>query len=103
MLGFIFMYFIGKQFYDLALEHKKNGWLYAVLGVASYYAGTFLVGIFIGLGCLFMNIDIESINDLVLNLAAIPAGLLLCWLTFYLLKRNIIKSSNDANILDDGF
>ncbi len=44
MLGLFLLYFIGKIFYQLAEAHNKNKWVFAILGVIAYYAGTFLGG-----------------------------------------------------------
>lgn len=103
MLGILLIYFIGKAFADLAKLHDKNKWGFAILGVASYYIGTLIGGIFIGIGfLLFSSTDIETANEYLLGLMAVPFGLLACWGTHALLKRSWNKkqivSSNE--ILD---
>lgn len=101
MLGILLIYFIGKPFYDLAQEYKKNEWAYAILGVVMYYVGTFVAGIVIGLGCYFMEFDFESINDLLLSLIAMPFGLFFCWLLHTFLKKKFSGDLSDIDNLDD--
>lgn len=94
MLGIVLIYFIGKKFYDLADNYKKNQWLYGILGVVSYYAGTFILGIFLGLYYEFGSSSgsIDDLGDLGLSLIAIPAGLLSCYIFYTLLERNWEKN-----------
>jgi hypothetical protein len=44
MLGLVFIYFIGRYYYKLAENHNRSKWGFAVLGVATYYGGTFAAG-----------------------------------------------------------
>lgn len=37
MIDFLLTYFIGKAFYDLASQHKKHKWEFAISGIAVYY------------------------------------------------------------------
>ena len=87
MLGFILMYFVGKAFYNMAKKHEQSGWLYAILGVLSYYAGLVLGGVLLGviLG-LFYPEFIESSSELFLGLLTIPMGILCCWGFYQILK-----------------
>jgi len=101
MLGILFIYLIGKQFYDLAQKHNRSGWGYAILGVFMYYLGTFLGGIIICLACYSVDIDFEAINDLLLSLMGMPFGLFVSWLTYYFLKKKFIHDISDINALDD--
>lgn len=108
MLGILFIYLIGRPFYDLAQKHNKSEWGYAVLGVVMYYVGTFVGGIAIGLGSYFLDIDFESINDLLLSVMAIPFGLFVSWLVYVSLKERWTNDSSNINtsednILDEGF
>lgn len=101
MLGLFFIYFIGKQFYELAQDHDRSGWGYAFFGVFMYYVGTFVGGIAIALTCYLLDTNFEDINDSVLSILSIPFGMLICWLTYYLLKKKFIDNISDINILDD--
>ncbi|WP_306643918.1 hypothetical protein [Sanyastnella coralliicola] len=49
MIGILLIYFIGRAFYNLADKFNENKWLWAILGVVSYYAGSFVGGILFGL------------------------------------------------------
>lgn len=87
MISILAIFFIGKYFYELAQDYYKHRWLYAILGIVSYYLGTLMGGIIIGvLSELFVwNIDFE--NNLMLLLIAIPFGLLFTIILYFLLKR----------------
>jgi hypothetical protein len=101
MLGLFLIYFIGKQFHNLAEEYKKNKWAYAILGVVMYYVGTFMGGAVTGLVCYLIDKDFGSINNLLLSLMAVPFGLFTCWLTYSFLKRKLMNIPSDNTILDD--
>ena len=102
MLGFILIFFIGKYFYQLAEEYQQNKWLYAIIGVVSYYVGTFIAGILIGILYVLIANDLsglENTPDIVLSLMALPFGLLSCWGLYTILKKqwkkNIVKPENE--------
>ena len=93
MLGLFLIYFIGKSFYDLAFEFHKSQWGFAILGVVSYYTGTIVVGLVVGLLIEFGVIpSLSGLPDLVLNLMAMPFGLLACWGLYHLLKSQWSKA-----------
>lgn len=93
MLGILFIYFIGKYFYNLAIEYNKEKWLYGILGVVVYYAGGFLIlaGLIIFAELLGISF-VDSMNETALSLLAIPFGLASCYVFYYLLKRNWSKN-----------
>jgi hypothetical protein len=104
MIEFVLVYFVGKSFYDLAKEHNRNKWVYAILGVIAYYGGLFIGGIVIALVYeLGMDKSIDDINDILLGIMAIPIGVSICWAFYKILKSNWSRSTNRAgldNILD---
>jgi len=104
MLGFVLIYFIGKYFYDLAVKYGKNKWLFAILGVLSYYAGIIILGLAFGviLGLTGNSSFVES-NSIILTLINIPLGLLTSWGFYWLLKNNWKKTKPDQSsvLLDD--
>ena len=103
MLGIILIYFIGKQFFELAITYQKSKWPYAIAGVVSYYVGTFIAGIGIAI---FMEYNrtgsIDEMNDFVLNLIALPFGLVCCYGLYKLLERNwkLNLSQSNPDVLD---
>lgn len=104
MLGLILLYFIGKYFFDLAKEYNKNKWLFAFVGIATYYGATFIFGLLIAFYAILSGNDsILQTNDILLSLMALPFGLLAIWGLYSLLKNNWKKSpsSNDIGILDN--
>ncbi len=88
MLGLLFIYFIGKYFYKLAEEYKQNKWLFAILSIVVYYAGTAIVGAIIGILSLIFGFHVDWNDELLMVLIALPSGFGSCWLFYYLLKRN---------------
>jgi hypothetical protein len=88
MIGLFLLYFIGKTFYNLAHEYDKQRWLYAILGVISYYAGTYIGGILLVIILEFAAPGfVDSTDDIVLGLIIMPFGLLACWGLHTILKK----------------
>jgi hypothetical protein len=86
MVGLVLLYFVGKAFYDLAGLNNKSGWLYAVLGICSYYAGLTIGGILIGIGYELFLGSIDEYNETLLSVLALPIGVLACWGFYRMLK-----------------
>lgn len=104
MLAFLLLYFIGKQFYNLAESFQKNGWGYAIAGIAAYYGGTFIGGFIIAIAYLTLSTTpYEEANEYGLTLLALPFGLLGCWVLYRILKNNWEKKPASAgmDILDE--
>lgn len=77
MLGLLLLYFIGKHFYQLAFEHNRKPWPPAILGVLTYFLGTFIYGFILAVLLeLAFDTSIDSINRYVLEISSIPFGLL---------------------------
>lgn len=86
MVGLILLYFVGKAFYDLAGLNNKGQWLYALLGVGSYYAGLFVGSILIAVGYELFIGSVDEINETLLGFLGLPFGVLMCWGFYRLLK-----------------
>ncbi len=103
MLGILFLYYIGKQFYDLAIKHEKNKWLFAILSIIVYYASSFVGGVIVAiLGQTVFHYSVDDMQDIVIGLMALPFAFFCVWLFYYLLKKQWEKETlfNDENILD---
>ena len=87
MFGIIFLYYIGKYFYTLAEENEQNKWLYAILSIVVFYAGTFIGGIILAICLLIFGIDFDSIDDKAANIIALPFGFLADYLFYIILKK----------------
>jgi hypothetical protein len=98
MIGLLLIYFIGKAFYDLAGLNDKSEWGYAILGIVTYYAGTYIAGLAIGV---FIELGLSgSLTDVptrVLGFLVIPFGLLACWGTYSLLKKRWSRTASRKN------
>ena len=106
MLGIILIYFIGKQFYKLADEFDKNKWLFAILGVLTYYAGQVLFVLVLFLSDALLESDLlitlSSTDELKLSVLAIPIGLLACAALFFLLRKNWKKNQKpEENLIEE--
>lgn len=98
MLGLLLIYFIGKAFYELAHDYKKSRWGFAILGIISYYTGTFLGGIILGIiGALANSNFPQDLPNIVLSLLAIPFGLLTCWVFYKILVGQWNKKEQFKN------
>ncbi len=102
LLGLILIYFVGKAFYDLAARHNKSKWGYAILGVVSYYVGLILAGIVMAIASEFAVFSFYDYPDSVVGLMAFPIGVLSCWGTYKLIKRQWEKPEgvSSEEILD---
>ncbi len=107
MLSIVFLYFIGKPFYNLAREHATGKWIWAFLGIISFYAGAILFGIIaaIIIAVIAPNNYEEILNGPAFSLAIIPFGLVSCYLFYkWLKKRWENKTENvHTDILDEDF
>lgn len=103
MIGFLLLYFIWKYFSELAVEFDKNKWVYVLLGIGTYYLGTFIGGFIIGFIAVLMGSDItDSTSTILLSLIAVPFGLLSAWGLHRILKNKWSKNpeNNDNGSLD---
>lgn len=88
MIGIIFIYFVGKKFYKLAEEKHKKKWLYAIIGVLSYYFGLVTGGLALGVLLeIFMPGTVDSMNEMALGLLCVPFGLLACFGLYWIFKN----------------
>ena len=101
MLGLLFIYFIGKYFYELANQFNKNKWLFVILGILSYYSGAFIGGIILGLISLIFSIEIDWENQVLMNAIAIPFGFGITYLLYFLLKRKWNSEIKLEDSIDD--
>lgn len=103
MLGLFLLYFIGKNFYNLAADHGRSEWGFAILGVVAYYVGTFIGGIVLVIAFeLLSSTSIESMSDMAIGFMALPFGILSCVGLHYLLKGIWTKKPGfDPSIIDE--
>jgi len=93
MLSILLVYFIGKQFYELAQDFNKNRWLFAILGVVVYYAiGILLVVVIALLDVVVFEWGLDWENRFGMNMLAIPLGLL-ADVSLYLFLKNRWKAT----------
>jgi hypothetical protein len=100
MIGLFLIFFIGKAFYELADVHKKNKWGFAILGVVSYYAGEFLLGIVMGIIMVSESSEID-LSSIGVRLGGVAIGILTCTITYQILKRQWSKVETKSDIDND--
>jgi hypothetical protein len=102
MIALVLLYFAGKAFYDLAGKHGKHQWGFAILGVASYYGGVLLGGVILGIVLeIYSPGYVETANETMLSIMMIPIGVLTCYLTYILLKKNWSKPKEVTRVTLD--
>jgi len=88
MLGILILIFIGRSFYKLSETYDKNNWLYAILGIVSYYGGMFAAGFFLAILDEIFSLNIDFDNNSGLGLMGLPFGILASFLFYIVLKNN---------------
>lgn len=105
MLGLLLIYFVGKYFYELAHEHDRSRWGFAIFGVVVYYASQFVFGLILGILLLASGTEFTSGMEIGANLFGIVLGVGSVWLFYFLLKRawekNPKKVASKSDLLDD--
>lgn len=98
------MIFVGRSFYQLAENHQKSRWLFAILGVVSFYFGIFIGGIVLAFVYeLYLLRSMEDVNPILLTLMALPFGILTCWGLYRILSNQWSKKPSekqDSDVLD---
>ena len=102
MLGILLLFFIGKYFYKLAEEYRKSKWGFAVLGIVTYYGGTFIYGIFYGIIYFAMNPEAfeDDIDTWTLRLTAVAAGIGFALILYFLLERSWKRNIAEKKTID---
>jgi hypothetical protein len=106
MLGLVFLYYIGKAFYDLTLNHGKNNpWGFAILGIASYYLCMYAGAVILGVTIAYSSPEtLESMSDTAMGIMCVPFGLLGCWGVYKLIERrweNTFEPTYNPSLLDE--
>ncbi|MCX2742986.1 hypothetical protein OO013_03865 [Mangrovivirga sp. M17] len=105
MLGFIFLFWIGKYFYNLAERFGRSKWGYAILGIVVYYTGTIIGGFLLGISeVIFGTTFFTDLPDIVFNLIALPFGLIFNYILYKILENAWEKRGkiDDLDTLDGG-
>ena len=93
MIGLLLIYFIGKYFYDLSIEHNKSKWGWAIAGIVAYYTSVLIIAFIVGIIAeISASGSIDTWPRAVFALMEIPSGILGAWLLYRMLKRNGLRS-----------
>lgn len=102
MISLLLIYFIGKYFYDLAIEYNKSKWGWAIAGIISYYSGVLIISFIVGMIAeISSSGSIESWPRWVFVVMEIPSGIVGAWILYWLLKKKWGNKSSDDDM--DGF
>lgn len=103
MLSILLIFFIWKYYSELATQHNKSKWGFALLGIATYYIGIFLGGMVIATIDLLANTHFfDESSNIMLSFLSLPFGLLFVWGLFKLLEHKWeTKKFRDNNASDD--
>lgn len=101
MLAIIILIAVGRQFYELAKKYEQQyAWVYAILGVVSYYVGGVVGGlILLILSEILGIVSIDDISDLSITAISIVLGVISCWGFFQLLKASWRKKFEQKQLL----
>ena len=82
-LGYILVFYIGFYFYRLAENHKKNKWLYTMVGVSTYLVGISIYPLYLRF---FVFNDLNEIELTIINWKSFLIGLASIFILFQVLS-----------------
>ena len=95
--------FISKIYYDLAVSNNENGWLFGILGIATYFIGGTILGLIAFYIISILKLFPRYIDKTALAIISVTLSLLACWCVYkflhYLWKNKKISSTSD--IIDE--
>ena len=99
MLGIFLIYWIGKKYYNLATQHGRSPWGFAILAVAIYYGIQLILGIILAITIPDIMADLDSSTEMMLNIIGVPISLGGWYLVLIYLRRKWEKEADTK--LDD--
>ncbi len=100
MLGLLLLYWIGKNYYNLAEEYNKSQWGFAILGIVVYYGGILVAGFITGIILEIISPGfLDSVHEMLFGLLMLPFGLLSCYLLYKHLEKTWGKEKPNLNEL----
>lgn len=82
-LSYIFLFYVGFYFYRLAENHEKNKWLFALIGIATYFLSLIIYPLYLRF---FIGDEIEDFDITSISLKSFLIGLIIVFLLFQLLS-----------------
>jgi hypothetical protein len=90
MLSLLLIHFIARYFASLAYVYKKNIFVFSIIGILSYLAGSFLGGY---ISSLFKPVKPISVMNAILEVAG---GIKVTFIV-YTIMYLILKNNNEVN------
>lgn len=81
-LGYIFVFYIGFYYYRLAENHKKYKWLFAIVGIATYFTGSAIYPLYLWF---FTSSEIPISESSKIAIQSFFIGLLCVFALFHIL------------------
>lgn len=82
-LSYIFLFYVGFYFYRLAEIHKRNKWLFGLLGIVVYFASTVLYLLYLRF---FLEENLEELDMIKVTFKSFLIGLTSVVIVFQILS-----------------
>lgn len=80
---YIFLFYVGFYFYRLAENHKKNKWVFAILGLITFFFGNFLYVLYFRL---FNGEDVDELTFPKVGEKSFLLGFIFAFILFQILS-----------------
>lgn len=105
MLGLILIYFVGRNYFELAHEHNRPAWLFAILGVLTFFFGQFFLGTIVATLIVSSTGAISDGTYLLVSVISIACGAAAIWFMYKRLesfwKANPKPSKSGRDLIDN--
>ena len=82
-LSYIFLFYVGFYYYRLAEIHKRNKWLFGLLGVALYFGASLIYPFYVRF---FSEVTLEELDIFKISLKSFLVGLITVVIVFQILS-----------------
>ena len=105
MLGILVIYWVGKQYYELAFRYNKSKWFWTILAIIIYFSSQFLFGLILAFLFPAMFVDLDTGKSFFINVMGVLFGLLAWYIVLKILESAWEKQSysiiaNGETIID---
>lgn len=82
LISYIFLFYVGFYFFRLAENHKRNKWLFSLIGIITFFVGYFS---YIFYYRIFRQVEIVDFSIIAIRLKSFFSGLIFVVIEFHLL------------------
>ena len=101
MLEIIVIIAAGKAFYQLANEHNRNKWLFAVLRPVFYFTSAFIFALVLAVLSIYFIWEIDFNNTILMSFILLPVGAYSTFLLYRFLKNKWEKEEITLDEIED--